>query len=53
MKIDELREAMHNAPMNKVYTDHKGNRSLGTHSNAWAKASREYCEERLKKNETS
>ena len=40
--IDELRRAAHEAPLNTVHQDHKGNRSLGTHSMAWAKASREY-----------
>lgn len=41
--IEELRRAAHEAPMNKVFTDHKGRRHLGTHSMAWASAAREYA----------
>lgn len=43
-ELERLREAAHEAPLNKIFTDHKGNRSLGTHSMAWARASREYGE---------
>jgi hypothetical protein len=35
-----LRELAHEAPMNQVATTHKGDKSLGTHSMAWASASR-------------
>lgn len=38
-----LRKAAHDAPLNKVFTDHKGRRHLGTHSMAWARAGREWC----------
>ncbi len=43
-EIKRLRKLAHEAPMNKVHTDHKGNKSLGTHSMAWARASREWSE---------
>lgn len=36
------REMAHGAPLNKVFTDHKGRKSLGSHSTAWAEASRGY-----------
>lgn len=42
----ELLKAAHDAPMNKVGMDHKGRRFLATHSMAWAKAGREWCEAR-------
>lgn len=37
---ESLRKAAHEAPMNKVFTDHKGRKFLATHSMAWASASR-------------
>jgi hypothetical protein len=43
-KIADAAKAMREAPLNKVFTDHHGNKSLGTHSTAWAKASREWME---------
>jgi len=43
-KIAAAAKAMREAPMNKVFTDHKGRQFLGTHSNAWARASREWME---------
>lgn len=42
--IEAARRAAHDAPLNTVHTDHKGRRSLGTHSSAWWKASRRYFE---------
>lgn len=44
--VDELRRKAHEAPMNPVGKDHKGNRYLLNHSYAWAKTSRDWCEER-------
>lgn len=41
-KLESLRKAAHDAPLNRVGMDHKGRRFLSTHSTAWAKASREY-----------
>jgi hypothetical protein len=41
-ELKRLREAMHNAPLNKVFTDHTGHKHLGTHSMAWARRSREW-----------
>ncbi len=38
--VEALRKAAHEAPMNPVFQDHKGRRSLGEHSMAWASASR-------------
>lgn len=35
---------MHEAPLNKVFTNHDGSRHLGKHSNAWAAKSREWAE---------
>lgn len=43
-KIERLRQEMHDAPLNKVFTNHDGSRHLGTHSNAWAAKSREWSE---------
>lgn len=48
---DKVQDALHRAqeaPMNKVFTDHKGQKFLGTHSMAWARASREWSEEKEK-----
>lgn len=42
-ELEKLREAAHTAPMNPVFTDHKGRKTLGLHSMAWASASRAYC----------
>jgi hypothetical protein len=42
--LEKLRAAAHEAPMNKVFQDHDGHRFLGSHSMAWAKASREWME---------
>ena len=41
-ELENLRKLAHEAPMNTVHTSHKGNRSLGSHSMAWAQASRDY-----------
>lgn len=41
-KVEVLRKAAHDAPLNRVGMDHKGRRFLATHSMAWAKASRDY-----------
>jgi hypothetical protein len=41
-EIERLRSAAHDAPLNKMFTDHKGHRFLGTHSTAWARAGREW-----------
>lgn len=41
-QVEAAAKAMREAPFNKVFTDHRGNKSLGTHSNAWAKSSREW-----------
>jgi hypothetical protein len=43
-RCDRLRKEMHEAPLNKVFQDHDGHRHLGTHSNAWATKSREWCD---------
>jgi len=40
-RLEKAKEAAQSAPMNKMYTDHKGHRFLGSHSTAWAVASRE------------
>lgn len=42
LEVERLRDAMHNAPMNKVFQDHTGHKFLGTHSMAWADRSREW-----------
>jgi hypothetical protein len=42
--IEALRKAAHEAPMNKIHMDHKGRKSLATHDQSWAKASRAYFE---------
>lgn len=42
VELEQLRQAAHDAPMNKVGMTHKGHRFLATHSMAWAKSSREY-----------
>lgn len=41
---EQLRAAAHGAPMNRVFKDHKGRMSLGSHSMAWADASNKYME---------
>lgn len=43
-KAERLRREMHEAPLNKVFQDHDGHRHLGTHSTAWARKSREWCD---------
>lgn len=43
-RIAAARERAHTASMNQVGEDHRGRRSLLTHSMAWANASREYAE---------
>lgn len=43
-ECERLRAAAHDAPMNKVFKDHKGRMSLGSHSMAWADASRAWME---------
>jgi len=43
-KCERLRREMHEAPLNKVFQDHNGHRHLGTHSTAWARKSREWCD---------
>jgi hypothetical protein len=43
-KIEELRRAAQEAPMNKVFETHEGHRFLGTHSRAWADAGRRYAD---------
>lgn len=35
-----LEEAAHDAPLAKVYEDHRGHRFIGVHTDAWWKASR-------------
>lgn len=42
MTPEELRTLAHEAPLAKVYEDHKGRRFIGVHTDAWWKASREY-----------
>lgn len=42
LQLERLRRAAHEAPMNRIAQDHKGRRSLATHSMAWAAASRAY-----------
>lgn len=42
MTSGELRKIAHEIPMNRVYETHTGHKFLGTHSMAWAKASRAY-----------
>lgn len=42
-EIERLREAAHNAPLAKIYEDHRGRKSIGIHTDAWWKASREYA----------
>lgn len=39
-ECERLRAIAHDAPMNKVFKTHKGRPFLGTHSMAWASASR-------------
>lgn len=41
-KLEAARERAHNAPMAKIYETHKGEKFIGVHTDAWAKASREY-----------
>jgi len=43
-EVARLRKEAHDAPLNIVHQDHKGRRSLGSHSMAWASASRRYFE---------
>jgi len=38
------RKAAHEAPLNKIFQNHTGHRFLGSHSMAWATASREWAE---------
>ena len=40
--LRKLMEAAHGAPLNVVHTDHRGNKSLGSHSDAWARHGRAY-----------
>lgn len=47
-EISRLETLMHEAPLNKVFQDHHGHRHLGTHSNAWATRSREWCDAKSK-----
>lgn len=41
---DKLADEMREAPLNPVFTDHKGRKSLGNHSSAWARKSREWSD---------
>lgn len=41
-ECERLRELAHEAPMNKIYETHKGDKFLGTHSTAWAARSAEW-----------
>lgn len=50
MTSEELRKIAHEIPMNRVYETHTGRKFLGTHSMAWARASREWMKS-LKKDE--
>jgi hypothetical protein len=47
-EVERLRKEAHDAPLNIVHQDHKGNRSLGSHSMAWAHSSRRYFEAKAK-----
>lgn len=48
---DDLKQKMHDAPMNPVFTTHDGHKFLGNHSDAWARFSREWTEEKKRKAE--
>jgi hypothetical protein len=41
-ETEKLRKAAHEAPLAKVYEDHKGRKFIGVHTDAWWKTSREW-----------
>lgn len=45
-QVEALAKKMRGAPLNKIFTDHKGRKSLGSHSTAWARFSKEWAEAR-------
>lgn len=50
-EVQRLLDIAHSIPMNKVFETHLGKKFLGTHSMAWAKASREYMKAKDELNE--
>ena len=42
IECDRLLKLAHEAPMAKIYTTHTGHKFVGVHTQAWAKASRDW-----------